>query len=109
VILAEIQCLPTPPGTPDDHHAHVEAAIAEIERSGVTYEVGALGTTLQGAADDVWPLLRRVHEACLAAGAESAVTVIKVAGAADPERTPRMQDLTAKFRATPDPTERATG
>jgi uncharacterized protein YqgV (UPF0045/DUF77 family) len=106
VILAEIQCLPTPPGTPDDRHAHVEAAIAEIEGSGVTYEVGALGTTLQGDADEVWSLLRRAHEACLTAGADSAVTVIKVAGAADPELTPQMQDLTAKFRATPDHAER---
>jgi uncharacterized protein YqgV (UPF0045/DUF77 family) len=105
MIVAEIQCLPTPPGTPDDRHAHVEAAIAEIERSGLTYEVGALGTTLQGDADAVWPLLRRVHEACLAAGATSAVTVIKVAGAAEPERMPRMQDLTAKFRAAPDRAE----
>ena len=69
MILAEIQCLPTPPGTPDDRHAHVEAAIAEIEHSGVTYEVGALGTTLQGDADDVWPLLRRGDENPLTPGA----------------------------------------
>jgi uncharacterized protein YqgV (UPF0045/DUF77 family) len=98
MILAEIQCLPSPPGTADDRHAHVEAAIAEIQRAGVEHEVGALGTTLQGAADVVWPLLRRVHDACLAAGATSAVTVIKVASAADPQQTPRIDDLTAKFR-----------
>lgn len=98
MILVEIQCLPTPPGTPDDRHAHVEAAIAEIQRSSLRYEVGALGTTLEGDADVVWPLLRRVHEACLSAGAESCVSVIKVASAAVPERTPGIDDLTAKFR-----------
>lgn len=101
MILAEIQCLPAPAGTPDDRHAHVEAAIAEIQRAGVHHEVGALGTTLQGEPDVVWPLLRRVHEACLSAGADSAVTIVKVYGAAD-GGAPGMDDLTAKFRETAD-------
>ena len=96
-VLAEIQVLPTPPGTAGDRHAHVEAAIAEIVGSGVHHEVGALGTTLEGDADVVWPLLRRVHEACLRAGADSAVTVIKVAGAAAGD-APSIDRLTAKFR-----------
>lgn len=96
-ILAEIQVLPTPPGTDDDRHAHVEAAITEIAGSGVRYEVGALGTTLEGDADVVWPLLRRAHEACLRAGAHSAATVIKVAGAAEGD-APTIERLTAKFR-----------
>ena len=97
MILAEIQCLPTPAGTPDDRHAHVEAAIAEIQRAGVHHEVGALGTTLEGEPDVVWPLLRRVHDACLAAGADTVITNIKVYGAAD-GAAPGIDDLTAKFR-----------
>lgn len=97
-LLVEIQCLPSPAGTPDDPHAHVEQAIAEIGHSGLTYEVGALGTTLEGEADEVWPLLRRVHEACLDAGADSAVSVIKVHQAAPSRRTPGIDDLVTKFR-----------
>jgi len=97
MILAEIQCLPTPAGTPDDRHAHVEAAIAEIQRADVHHEVGALGTTLEGEADVVWPLLRRVHDACLAAGADTVISSIKVYGAAD-GAAPGIDDLTAKFR-----------
>jgi uncharacterized protein YqgV (UPF0045/DUF77 family) len=97
MILAEIQCLPTPAGTPDDHHAHVEAAIDEIERAGVHHEVGALGTTLEGEADVVWPLLRRVHDACLAAGADTVISNIKVYASADGV-VPAIDDLTAKFR-----------
>jgi uncharacterized protein YqgV (UPF0045/DUF77 family) len=95
-MLVEIQCLPTPAGTPDDPHAHVEAAIAVIQASGLKYEVGALGTTLEGEPDEVWPLLRRIHEACLAAGAEREITLVKVA-----ESTARpltMEGLTRKFR-----------
>lgn len=95
-MIVEIQCLPTPAGTDAHPYAHVDAAIARIAEAGVRHEVGALGTTLEGDADDVWPLLRRVHEACLAAGAESVITTIKVAQASG--GTPGLDDLTAAFR-----------
>ena len=95
-MLVEIQCLPTPAGTPDDPHAHVEAAIAVIQASGLRYEVGALGTTLEGEPDEVWPLLRRIHEACLAAGADREISVVKIAESTGRPLT--MAGLTRKFR-----------
>jgi uncharacterized protein YqgV (UPF0045/DUF77 family) len=95
-MIVEVQCLPTPAGTPDDPHAHVEAAIAVIQASGLRYEVGALGTTLEGEPDEVWPLLRRIHEACLAAGAEREITLVKVAESHGRPLT--MEGLTRKFR-----------
>lgn len=97
-MIAEIQCLPTPPGTDDDRYAHVERAIAVIERSGVRYEVGALGTTIEGEPDVVWPLLRQVHDACVRSGAVSVVTVVKVAEGSASAGTPGMADLVGKFR-----------
>lgn len=96
MILVEIQCLPSPPGTPESPYQHVERAIEVIAGSGVRYEVGALGTTLEGAPDVVWPLVRRVHEACLDAGATSVVTVVKVAQNADGPLT--MDQLTDRHR-----------
>jgi uncharacterized protein YqgV (UPF0045/DUF77 family) len=95
-VIVEIQCLPSPAGTPDNPHAHIESAIAVIQGSGLSYEVSALGTTLEGDPDDVWPLLRRIHEATLAAGATSAISVIKVAES--PVRPLTMAGLTQKFR-----------
>ncbi|HEY0487785.1 MAG TPA: thiamine-binding protein [Mycobacteriales bacterium] len=95
-MLVEIQCLPTPAGTADDPHAHVEAAIRVIQASGLAYEVGALGTTLEGEPDEVWPLLRRIHEACLAAGADREITLVKVLES--PARPLTMEGLTRKFR-----------
>ena len=92
-VIAEIQVAPSPPGTLEDPHAHVEAAIAAIQRSGLHHEVGALGTTLEGEADAVWATLRAAHEAMLAAGAASGISHIKIASL---ERT--MESLTAKFR-----------
>jgi uncharacterized protein YqgV (UPF0045/DUF77 family) len=92
-VIAEIQVAPSPPGTAEDRHAHVEAAIAVIQGSGLRHEVGALGTTLEGEADEVWATLRAAHEAMLAAGAISGLSHIKVATVG---RT--MDSLTHKFR-----------
>lgn len=98
-MIIEIECLPSPLGTPDDPYRHVEAAIAQIQQSGLTYEVNALGTTFQGEPDECWALARRVHEACLAAGARSLVTVAKFEQHADPATQPTIASLTGKFRA----------
>lgn len=92
-VIAEIQVAPSPPGTDENPHAHVEAAIAVIQSSGLRYEVGALGTTLEGEADAVWETLRAAHEAMLAAGAPAGLSHIKVASV---DRT--MDSLTSTFR-----------
>ena len=92
-VIAEIQVAPSPAGTAEDPHAHVEAAIAVIKASGLRHEVGALGTTLEGEADEVWATLRAAHEAMIAAGATGGLSHIKVASV---NRT--MESLTHKFR-----------
>jgi len=99
-MIAEIQCLPTPAGTAEDHYAHVDAAIAVIAAAGLTFEVGPLGTSFEGPPDAVWATLRAAHEACLTAGATSVVTVVKVAeGGADGADTgATIDDLVAKHR-----------
>jgi uncharacterized protein YqgV (UPF0045/DUF77 family) len=92
-VIAEIQVAPSPPGTDDDPHAYVEAAIAVLQGSGLNCEVGALGTTLEGDADAVWDTLRAAHEAMLAAGADGGLSHVKIASV---QRT--MDNLTHKFR-----------
>jgi uncharacterized protein YqgV (UPF0045/DUF77 family) len=92
-VIAEIQVAPSPPGTDDNPHAYVEAAIAVLQRSGLRCEVGALGTTLEGDADAVWDTLRAAHEAMLIAGADGGLSHIKVASV---QRS--MDSLTRKFR-----------
>lgn len=98
-MIMEIECLANPPGTAEDRYRHIEAAIAVIETSGLKYEVEALGTTIEGEPDQLWPLLRRVHEACLEAGADSVVTVVKVAQTSSRLAPSTMASLTEKFRA----------
>jgi uncharacterized protein YqgV (UPF0045/DUF77 family) len=96
-VIVEVQCLPVPPGTAASRWAHVETAIAVIERSGLRYEVGPLGTSVEGSPDELWPLMRAVHEACLTAGAASVVTIIKAAQQAG-SATLSIDDLVGKFR-----------
>ena len=97
-MIVEIQVLPHPPGTPENRFANVDAAIAVIQQSGLRYEVGALGTTIEGEPDDVWPLLRRVHEAALQAGAEGLVTILKLEQTAPQATQLTIDSLTGKFR-----------
>ncbi len=97
-MIVEIECLPTPPGTAAVEFEHVERAIAVIQQSGLKYEVGALGSTIEGDPDELWPLLRRVHEACLESGADSLVSIIKVGQRAVADDAPWMEGLTAPFR-----------
>ena len=92
-VIAEIQVAPSPPGTDENPHAYVEAAIAVLARSGLHHEVGALGTTVEGPADEVWDTLRAAHEAMLIAGANGGLSHIKIASV---QRD--MDSLTRKFR-----------
>ncbi|MSP23162.1 MAG: thiamine-binding protein [Dehalococcoidia bacterium] len=97
-MIMEIECLANPPGTAENRYRHIEAAIAVIESSGLKYEVEALGTTIEGEPDQLWPLLRRVHDACIEAGADSVVTVVKVAQTSTQLTPSTMVSLTGKFR-----------
>lgn len=97
-MIMEIQVLPVPPGTDTSTYAHVDAAIAQIVASGLVYEVGPLGTSVEGPPDALWTLARVVHEATLDAGADTVVSVIKMAdGRLEP---PTMAVLTAAHRPT---------
>lgn len=95
-MIAEIQCLPHPPGDAERPYAVIEAAIAALRATGLTVEVGALGTTIEGPPDAVWAALRAAHEACLEAGGERVVSVLKVAQRAD--GGPSIAELTAGYR-----------
>jgi uncharacterized protein YqgV (UPF0045/DUF77 family) len=97
-MLLEIQCVPSPLGIEGDYYQHIEAAIAVIEKSGLLYEVGALGTTVEGEPDQIWALSRAVHEATLLSGADSCVSIIKVAQSRLVEDSASIDSLTSKFR-----------
>ncbi len=96
-MIAEIQVIPRPAGTPADRYKHVDAAIAVIQASGLRYEVHGMGTVIEGPADKVWPLLQAVHQATLESGSERTLSIIKVSGSLQ-AGGPTVQDLVRKFR-----------
>jgi uncharacterized protein YqgV (UPF0045/DUF77 family) len=97
-VIVDIEVVPQPLGTDADPYRHVEAAIARAQASGLHHEVNALGTTIEGDPDALWPLVRAMHEATLASGAGHVVTVLKIAQHADAGAQPTIADLTGKFR-----------
>jgi len=63
----------------DDFYATVDRAIAEIDKSGLRYEVCPMETVIEGEIDELMEVAKRAHRACLEAGAKSVITHIKLA------------------------------
>ncbi len=57
----------------------VDAAIAAIDASGLSYEVGAFETTIEGDLDQLVALIPAIQAASVAAGAEMINNYIKLA------------------------------
>jgi len=64
----------------DDVYGVVDKAIEAIQASGVKYEVGPLETTLEGDnLDELVEVAKSAHRACFEAGADTVITIIKIA------------------------------
>jgi uncharacterized protein YqgV (UPF0045/DUF77 family) len=96
-MIVQIHVNPSPSGNDESQYAHVKAAIALAENSGLTYEVGALGTNIEGDPDELWTLLRKMHESTLESGADSVMTNIRVAQR-NGDDAPRMKALVEPYR-----------
>ncbi len=95
-MIIEIQVVPKPSGNEESRYYFVERALDVIKASGIRYEVGALGTTLEGEPDELWQVLRAIHRAPLDAGADSILTYIKIS---EQRETPiTMDQLTGPHR-----------
>jgi uncharacterized protein (TIGR00106 family) len=50
---------------PEDHWAHMSPDIAEVikilEQSGLKYELGSMGTTVEGEPEAVFEIVKRMH------------------------------------------------
>ena len=77
-LIADLQVLPSPKGNDASEFAHVEAAIRVIAASGLDHSVNALGTTVEGPADEVWATARAAFDACLESGADSNMMYLKI-------------------------------
>jgi len=65
----------------EDAYAIVDKAIAVIAAAGVKYEVGPMETTMEGSLDELLKVAKAAHLACLEAGADKLLTIIKISDA----------------------------
>ena len=80
-IVAEITVIPVGTRSPALSE-HVAAAIRAVEKAAeegrVRYRVTPMATVVEGEPDEVWRVLREVHEAAFSGGVQRVVTIIKV-------------------------------
>lgn len=74
-VNVDIQVLPI---TSEPLFPIVDRAIAVIQNSGLKYEVGPMGTTLEGDLDACLEIVKQAHRACFVDGVQHAVTIVKI-------------------------------
>ena len=83
------------PSTGLDVNAIVDRAISVIQASGLKYEVGALGTTVEADLDSCLEVAKAAHRACFIDGVAGVVTIIKIGEAVGGSS---IEDKVAKYR-----------
>ena len=56
----------------------VDRAIDVVKAAGVPFQVGAMGTTMQGELEELLTVVKAAQNACLDAGAVEVITNIKI-------------------------------
>jgi uncharacterized protein (TIGR00106 family) len=69
--------------------------VEEVKKSGLKYEVDALGTTVEGEIDQVLDTVKRAHHAVREKGAHRVVTEIRID---DKESGTTMEDELTGYR-----------
>lgn len=73
----DIQILPTVDGGEQERYAVIDAVINHIISTGFKYEVGGLGTTVEGEFNDLIEILKKAQEICFTNGADRVTTIAK--------------------------------
>lgn len=73
----DIQILPTIERGEKEKYAVIDRVIEYIIETGLKYEVGGLGTTIEGEFKDLLNILEKAQEICFSEGAERVTTIAK--------------------------------
>jgi uncharacterized protein (TIGR00106 family) len=78
--MAIVEVSVVPIGLPTTSLSTQVAMVLEVLRqSRLSYELTAMGTIISGDLDEIWPVLRRMHESCFASGGVARVlTQVKI-------------------------------
>ncbi len=58
--------------------SYVAACVKIVAASGLVYQLTPMGTVIEGSLDEIFPVLRKMHEVPFAEGAERVSTLIKI-------------------------------
>lgn len=75
MVVAEITITPV---VGDALRPYIDAAVDEVRKSGLNYEVEAMGTTVEGELDQVLEVVKKAHEAVRNKGAQRVLTEVKI-------------------------------
>ena len=85
----------------------VAGAIGVLEKSALKYELTAMGTIISGDLDDIFCVIRKMHESCFDAGAVRVLTQIRIDDRRDSESS--MERKVRSVREKLDPGRTAGG
>jgi uncharacterized protein (TIGR00106 family) len=98
-VMALVEISVVPVGTPTTSIGdYIADAVRVLEEAGVRYEVSGVGTIFEGAAKDIFPLARKMHEAAFRRGANRVVTTIVIDDRRDKEVTMKSKVAAVKKR-----------
>lgn len=73
---------------------YVRKSINLIKKSGLKYQVGAMGTTIEGDLSDIFELILQIHKAQIKMGAKRLLTTVKI-----DDRRDKKQSIEDKIKA----------
>ncbi len=94
MIIAELSVTPLGTGS-TGVSKYVKAALEELKKSGVKFELGAMSTTIETEnMETLFSVVKKAHEAVFLAGAKRVVTTLKI-----DDRRDKDASITSKLEA----------
>lgn len=70
---------------------HVADVVRVVKESGLQYELTAMGTIISGDLDEIWKVLRKMHEACFQGEVTRVSTQVKIDDRRDHAASPEQK------------------
>lgn len=71
--------------------SYVAQALGVLRRSHLHYELTGMGTIISGDLDEIWKVLREMHESCFGQGVARVLTSVRIDDRRDRESTPELK------------------
>jgi len=84
--IAEVSIVPLGTGSPSVS-GYVAACLKVLDESGLTYELHGMGTIIEGDLQELFEVIREMHEVPFTEGVQRVVTSIKLDDRRDKEST----------------------